>query len=162
LTSSPFARVAAALVVGVLLQACGSLPRLDAVPPTLTESAFIPGISNARFWLDRDLAPFIQAVVQDDRREREALSRAGERTTDPLPTASLLAISGGGDAGAFAAGLLSGWTASGTRPQFKVVTGISTGALIAPFAFLGPHTTTLSGVSSPQSVRRMFSTDATC
>jgi predicted acylesterase/phospholipase RssA len=39
--------------------------------------------------------------------------------------------------GAFAAGLLKGWTESGTRPQFDVVTGISTGALIAPFAFLG-------------------------
>jgi predicted acylesterase/phospholipase RssA len=49
-----------------------------------------------------------------------------------------LAISGGGDNGAFAAGLLNGWTAAGTRPEFKLVTGISTGALIAPFAFLGP------------------------
>ena len=45
----------------------------------------------------------------------------------------------GSDAGAFAAGLLAGWTASGTRPQFRVVTGISAGALIAPFAFLGPQ-----------------------
>ena len=138
MTLSPFARIAAALVVGVLLQACGSLPRLDAVPPTLTESAVIPGISNSCFWLDRDLAPFIQAVIQDDEREKTALAKAG-KTTDPLPPASLLAISGGGDAGAFAAGLLAGWTASGTRPQFRVVTGISAGALIAPFAFLGPQ-----------------------
>jgi len=138
LTLSPFGRIAAALVVGVLLQACGSLPRLDAVPPTLTESAVIPGISNSRFWLDRDLARFIQAVIQDDERERTSLAMAG-KTTDPLPPASLLAISGGGDAGAFAAGLLAGWTASGTRPQFRVVTGISAGALIAPFAFLGPQ-----------------------
>jgi predicted acylesterase/phospholipase RssA len=51
----------------------------------------------------------------------------------------LLAISGGGDAGAFAAGLLAGWTAYGTRSQFKVFTGVSAGALIAPFAFLGPQ-----------------------
>jgi predicted acylesterase/phospholipase RssA len=49
----------------------------------------------------------------------------------------LLALSGGGDKGAFGSGLLNGWTASGTRPTFKAVTGISTGALIAPFAFLG-------------------------
>ena len=49
-----------------------------------------------------------------------------------------LAISGGGDNGAFTAGLLNGWTAAGTRPEFKLVTGISTGGLIAPFAFLGP------------------------
>ena len=48
-----------------------------------------------------------------------------------------LALSGGGDEGAFGAGVLCGWTAHGDRPQFKLVTGISTGALIAPFAFLG-------------------------
>ncbi|KMO14630.1 patatin-like phospholipase family protein [Methylobacterium platani] len=48
-----------------------------------------------------------------------------------------LALSGGGENGAFAAGLLKGWTRAGTRPEFGVVTGVSTGALIAPFAFLG-------------------------
>jgi hypothetical protein len=46
--------------------------------------------------------------------------------------------SGSGANWAFTAGLLNGWTAAGNRPQFKAVTGISTGALIAPFAFLGP------------------------
>jgi len=55
-----------------------------------------------------------------------------------LPPAFFLAISGGGDNGAFGAGLLNGWTATGDRPEFKLVTGVSTGALIAPFAFLGP------------------------
>ncbi len=48
-----------------------------------------------------------------------------------------LALSGGGEDGAFGAGLLTGWTAKGTRPEFTIVTGVSTGALIAPFAFLG-------------------------
>ena len=52
------------------------------------------------------------------------------------PTA--LALSGGGADGAFGAGLLAGWSARGTRPQFTIVTGASAGALIAPFAFLGP------------------------
>jgi hypothetical protein len=131
-------RITSAVVVGVALQACGSLPRLDAVPSPLTESAVIPGIPNARNWLDRDLAPFIQAVIQDDARERAALVRAG-KPNDPLPPAYFLAISGGSDAGAFAAGLLAGWTARGDRPEFRVVTGISAGALIAPFAFLGPR-----------------------
>jgi predicted acylesterase/phospholipase RssA len=50
---------------------------------------------------------------------------------------SFLALSGGGPNGAFGAGILSGWTEAGTRPKFAVVTGISTGALIAPFAFAG-------------------------
>lgn len=52
---------------------------------------------------------------------------------------AFLAISGGGANGAFGAGVLCGWTQAGTRPKFKLVTGISTGALIAPFAFLGPE-----------------------
>ena len=50
-----------------------------------------------------------------------------------------LVLSGGGMNGAYTAGVLKGWTAVGNRPTFDVVTGISTGALIAPFAFLGPE-----------------------
>ncbi len=52
---------------------------------------------------------------------------------------NILALSGGGAYGAYSAGYLAGWTKSGTRPEFDVVTGISTGALIAPLAFLGPE-----------------------
>ena len=47
-------------------------------------------------------------------------------------------ISGGGGGGAYGPGLLNGWTEMGDRPEFQIVTGISTGTLIAPFAFLGP------------------------
>src|ERR1700722_16868644 len=123
----------------LLLQACGALPRIEAVPPDQTERAVIPGIPNSRFWLDRDLgAPFMQSVIQDLKREEEALARSGVRTK-PMPPLYLLGISGGGDDGAFAAGLLAGWSVHGDRPEFKVVTGISSGALIAPFAFLGPR-----------------------
>ena len=53
------------------------------------------------------------------------------------PIANLLAISGGAEDGAFGAGLLAGWSDTGTRPTFDLVTGVSSGALIAPFAFLG-------------------------
>jgi len=51
---------------------------------------------------------------------------------------SILALSSGGASGAFGAGALAGLTTSGTRPEFTVVTGVSSGALVAPFAFLGP------------------------
>lgn len=51
---------------------------------------------------------------------------------------NILMISGGGGSGAFGVGVLAGWTATNTRPRFDVVTGVSTGALIAPYAFLGP------------------------
>lgn len=57
---------------------------------------------------------------------------------DGQPVYSYLAVSGGGSAGAFGAGILNGWTKEGSRPRFKVVTGVSTRSLIAPFAFLGP------------------------
>ncbi len=53
------------------------------------------------------------------------------------PPQHVLALSGGGLYGAYSAGVLEGWTQTGTRPEFDVVTGSSTGALIAPFAFLG-------------------------
>ena len=55
------------------------------------------------------------------------------------PKRSILLLSGGGSYGAYSAGLIVGWTATGTRPQFDVVTGVSTGSLIAVFAFLGPQ-----------------------
>jgi predicted acylesterase/phospholipase RssA len=59
--------------------------------------------------------------------------------SETLPPTAYLALSGGGDRGAFSAGFLNGWSQAGTRPEFKLVTGVSTGALIAPFAFLGPE-----------------------
>jgi hypothetical protein len=136
--SAPFVLLVATLTVSVLLQACGALPRIEAVPPDQTERAVIPGIPNSRFWLDRDLTPFIQSVIQDLKREEEALARSGT-SINPLPPVYILGISGGGEDGAFAAGLLAGWSVHGDRPEFKVVTGISAGALIAPFAFLGPR-----------------------
>lgn len=53
------------------------------------------------------------------------------------PQRNVLCLSGGGSYGAFSAGIMIGWTARGDRPTFDVVTGISTGSLVAPFAFLG-------------------------
>lgn len=55
------------------------------------------------------------------------------------PKKSVLVLSGGGSYGAYSAGVVVGWTRTGTRPVFDTVTGISTGALIAPLAFLGPQ-----------------------
>jgi predicted acylesterase/phospholipase RssA len=51
---------------------------------------------------------------------------------------NILVLSGGGAYGAYSAGVLAGWTEAGTRPSFDVVTGVSTGALVATLAFLGP------------------------
>ena len=65
-------------------------------------------------------------------------ARAAVKPPNPVPKKHILIITGGGSYGAYPAGVLVGWTASGTRPEFDVVTGISTGALIGAFAFLGP------------------------
>lgn len=73
------------------------------------------------------------AWAPDDPLTRAVLDRLG--STQPL---DLLALSGGGDDGAYGAGFLRGWTEHGDRPGFDIVTGVSTGALIAPLAFLGP------------------------
>ena len=59
------------------------------------------------------------------------------RDENGIPIYKGLALSGGGAVGAFGAGFLYGWTKTGKRPNFKLVSGVSTGALIAPFAFLG-------------------------
>jgi len=70
--------------------------------------------------------------------EYEAAKVRGEHPAEPI--FNVLVISGGGDWGSFGSGLLKGWgsvTGDRARPQFDVVTGVSTGALIAPFAFLG-------------------------
>jgi predicted acylesterase/phospholipase RssA len=128
-----FAWLAAALTL--LLQACSLPARLEAVPQAERTRSEIPGIPNARYWVGDDPAQVMEEGMAALDREKAARAAAGE--TGPLPPANYLAVSGGGDNGAFGAGLLVGWTEHGDRPEFKIVTGISTGALIAPFAFLG-------------------------
>jgi hypothetical protein len=80
-------------------------------------------------------------IEADARASRESggSRRAEDYDTDGdgRPNYALLALSGGGSRGAFGAGLLSGWTKHGSRPDFKVVTGVSTGALMATHVFLG-------------------------
>jgi predicted patatin/cPLA2 family phospholipase len=90
-----------------------------------------------RFLVSRETQTMTAEAQNSLAKEQQWLASQG-RTGD-LPPAYLLAISGGGDNGAYGAGFLNGWTSSGTRPEFKAVTGVSTGALIAPFAFLGPR-----------------------
>jgi hypothetical protein len=122
------------LLVPALLSACATPQRLAAVPASLTTQAET-GLGNIRFFPTRDTKPFADEAVDSVRKEQAWLASQGH--AGPLPPAYFLAVSGGGHNGAFGAGLLTGWTTAGNRPEFKVVTGISTGALIAPFAFLG-------------------------
>lgn len=115
-------RVLAVVMAGLLLSACGTVSReaftaqdLGAVAPR--------GLSDVRFSAADPAAGlrFAQDVHSHT---------AGRKV-------NVLAISGGGSNGAYGAGVLVGWTEAGNRPDFDIVTGVSTGALTAPFAFLG-------------------------
>jgi len=131
-------RVAAWIAPLLLATACASTSRQAAVPAGKAPRADVVGYPNDIRYFPRDfedVRQFEEDFVASWSKERATLGLAPGA---PLPPAAYLAISGGGDNGAFGAGLLNGWTRAGTRPTFKLVTGVSTGALIAPFAFLGP------------------------
>ena len=102
--------------IALLLQSCATIAR---VPVGSLQNAHVAGIPNARFWGD------------------EASRAQVGRTTSTRPL-TILALSGGGAEGAYGAGFLKGWSQTGNRPRFDMVTGTSVGSLMAPFAFLGP------------------------
>ena len=110
--------------------------RRDAVPATLAQTATLPGYEAARYWGD-ELTPAFEATISRlyQQIKQNAAAKVGPNFLDE---ANFIAISGGGDNGAFTAGLMKGWTERGDRPVFEAVTGVSTGALAAPFVFLGP------------------------
>ena len=87
---------------------------------------------DVRDWGDEPSPHFQEDLIQSVREASEATG--SDLGSQPMRA---LVLSGGGSNGAFGAGFLNGWTEAGTRPKFKLVTGISTGALIAPYAFLG-------------------------
>jgi predicted acylesterase/phospholipase RssA len=115
----------AALIVGLSLSACATTTRAP-YPFTVDDNTQPPGFTDVR------LSP------QDPTLPTRLISSLRQEISETQgQDLSILTLSGGGADGAFGAGVLVGWTARGDRPQFSVVTGVSTGALIAPFAFLG-------------------------
>ncbi|KAB2937673.1 MAG: patatin-like phospholipase family protein [Hyphomicrobium sp.] len=125
------------LAVALALGGCATTERLPAVPLSLASSAIPLDIADARFYADTDVARVSALATQAYHRAKAAGLLADKNGKHE--ERAFLAISGGGDDGAYGAGLLAGWSARGDRPQFTVVTGVSTGALSAPFVFLGPE-----------------------
>ena len=121
------------LMVSLALISCAG-PTVDSlrdpVPEPLVNKSAVPGYNRIRYWGDGGEGISPSAVAEVVAQQKAAGITSKER--------SFLAISGGGSNGAFGAGLLTGWTQAGNRPEFVIVTGVSTGALIATFAFLGP------------------------
>lgn len=124
----------AVIAAAITVAGCGTLLR-NPVPPQLTAAATIPQMPEVR----------AQAGRIDPAMERDLIDSFAQESSADFPVGAdgyvhyaHLALSGGGANGAFGAGFLNGWSAAGNRPPFKIVTGVSTGALMAPFAFLGP------------------------
>jgi hypothetical protein len=122
------------LVAAVVLAGCtaSELPRLPRTPADLI---------SARQAAEKQAEAFRREVLLHllTRTKAEYDAYVAGRAPAP-PVVDFLVISGGGDWGAFGAGILKGWgrvAGPMARPSFDVVTGVSTGALIAPFAFLG-------------------------
>lgn len=133
----------------VLLAGCVSIERLPAPPGKLSTALPLGFDAPVRFAYDSPDS-FRQHSAQNLQRMKAA---AGD---GPI---NILALSGGGAGGAFGAGALVGWSRSGRRPEFQLVTGVSVGALIAPLAYLGPAwdaqlTEALTGDSSSDLLQR--------
>lgn len=124
-------------LVAVLLTGCSTADRMPSEPATIEAAApfGIPGI--LRVWGDDIADDRLEALEQSLIRRAKLMHRDALAAGEPA-TETILALSGGGADGAFGAGVLAGWTERGDRPVFDVVSGVSTGAIIGRFAFLGP------------------------
>jgi len=130
------ARALVAVVCCALwLPACAIAPlRTHPVPEELSGQILAFGQWESRTWGDAFPESFNQMIAAGKTSDR-LKQFAGQFRKAP----QLISISGGGANGAYGAGVITGWTRSGHRPTFTIITGVSTGALIAPFAFLGPE-----------------------
>jgi predicted acylesterase/phospholipase RssA len=115
------------LAAAIGLTGCVTLPR-DERPPQRSQAAVPVGFSSS--------VRALGVNWQLDWSPTEIVKGLRAAATDG--TFDVLALSGGGSSGAFGAGALIGLSRAKARPQFELVTGVSAGALIAPFAFLGP------------------------
>lgn len=119
----------------MVLSACTGTRVLPAPPAQAHDVAALPGYGQIRFWAD-EVPKGSEASIANIRQQIKRRVLA-EGVIPNNGRADVLVLSGGGSDGAYGAGLLNGWSDRGGRPEFAAVTGISTGALIAPYAFLG-------------------------
>jgi hypothetical protein len=134
-TRAASSKTAIVSLVCLALAGCiGGADIRDAVPEAQVNNAQVVGYGPIRMWGD-DASSITEDEIIAVRKQREQAAKSDPRMHPGEVDA--LTISGGGSSGAFGAGILTGWSHAGTRPQFDIVTGISTGSLIAPFAFLG-------------------------
>lgn len=122
------------ILTGIVFICSGCATVRHAVPQALVEKAVIPNMPDVRGYLTADDGPIQRSLLASLKQEGKDDYPV---SADGVKTYPILAISGGSANGAYGAGLLKGWSKAGDRPLFKVVTGVSTGAITAPLAFLG-------------------------
>lgn len=134
-------RAALGSLVALAVGACTTLVPRNPAPESQIESAAPYGITMQRGvlrdWGDEFSPETTERAIANMTAFKRAFFAEAIAAGGPVPETALL-LSGGGPDGAFGAGLLNGWTKRGDRPKFDLVTGISTGAIIALFAYLGP------------------------
>lgn len=125
------------LFASIMLNACAAIPQHYGVPEQKTNQTQVKDFPDTiRFWADEAPKGYTDMIATRSAIYREQ-NKDYFKAHGSYPPLHYVAISGGAYDGAFGAGLLAGWSKSGTRPEFTLVTGVSTGALIAPFVYIG-------------------------
>ena len=138
LMSVRFRRLATGLAL-LLAAALGCAGSLERGPRLGRGQRSAEQLRAAAGWIDPEAQADIRTPVQPDELLQLAEQvRASRKPAVLPPRRTELVLTGGGAYGAYPAGVLCGWSQTGTRPEFDVVTGISTGGILACFAFLGP------------------------
>jgi len=117
------------------LLGCATSVTHSPVPEKLISEATVMKLPLIRFWGDEEREQYKKQQTLTEWLQLRTMQWSGNEKT---PVINFLALSGGGEDGSFAAGIITGWTRHGDRPEFDVITGVSAGALAAPFVFLGP------------------------
>ncbi|MFK7815300.1 MAG: patatin-like phospholipase family protein [Gammaproteobacteria bacterium] len=124
------------LLASLFITGCATSIIHTPVPEPLVSKAKVMNSPSIRFWGDEETESY-----RDTHNVKAWLKQRSRKRNNghSNPIINFLALSGGGEDGSFAAGIITGWTQNGDRPEFDVITGVSAGALASPFVFLGPE-----------------------
>ena len=150
----------------IITSGCAKQVR-NALPESQVKSAQVVGFDQVRDWGDEFSPYFQQDIIESHTQIRNGYPELFSETNNTL---DILTISGGASYGAYGIGILKGWSDKGDYPIFRLVTGISTGSLIAPFAFLAGEyldivsdfylNATNEGVFKRKSIRNIIYSDS--
>ncbi|MBN1689212.1 MAG: patatin-like phospholipase family protein [Candidatus Omnitrophica bacterium] len=121
------------IIIACLSGSSGCAHVRHAVPENLVGKAVVVGMPDMRYYTSKPDSLFMQQSLADSFKEEGK----SDYLVDGIKTYPVLIIGGGVSNSAYGIGLLKGWSDAGSRPVFKIVTGYSSGSLIALATFLG-------------------------